>query len=104
MKILALEHETPGLASKDFQPYLKEEAAQVWKLYLAGMIRELHFRADQHTAVLELECASIEEASRALAGLPLVKAGLISFELIPLAPYPGFSRLFQEDWSSESSK
>ena len=25
---------------------------------------------------------------------PLVEQGLIDFEVIPLAPYPGFSRLF----------
>jgi hypothetical protein len=29
-----------------------------------------------------------------LGTLPLVKAGLISFELMPLVPYPGFARLF----------
>jgi hypothetical protein len=28
-----------------------------------------------------------------LSGLPLVNAGLIAFELIPLVPYSGFSRL-----------
>jgi hypothetical protein len=26
-----------------------------------------------------------------------VEAGLISFEIIPLAPYPGFARLFAGD-------
>jgi len=30
-----------------------------------------------------------------LATLPLVKEGLITFEIIPLAAYPGFSRLFE---------
>ena len=29
-----------------------------------------------------------------LALLPLVKAGLIAFEVIPLKPYPGLARLF----------
>ena len=32
-----------------------------------------------------------------LATLPLVQEGLITFELIPLAPYPGFARLFEQD-------
>ena len=30
-----------------------------------------------------------------LGALPLVKAGLIEFELIPLRPYPGLERLFK---------
>ena len=41
-----------------------------------------------------MECDSVEEAKKALGTLPLVKAGLISFELTPLVPYPGFARLF----------
>jgi hypothetical protein len=46
--------------------------------------------------VLTLECADVMEARRTLAELPLVKAGLIAFELMPLAPYPGFARLFRD--------
>jgi len=29
-----------------------------------------------------------------LGTLPLVQAGLIAFEVIPLKPYPGLARLF----------
>jgi len=43
---------------------------------------------------LVLECADVDEANAVLSTLPLVKAGLITFELIPLGPYPGFARLF----------
>jgi hypothetical protein len=32
--------------------------------------------------------------------LPLVQAGLTSFDIIPLAPYSGFSRLFARSESS----
>jgi len=66
----------------------------VWALYQEGLIRELYFRADRSEAVLVLECASLDEARAALGSLPLVQAGLIRFELVPLRPYPGFSRLF----------
>ena len=94
MKILALERDVPGATSEQFQPHLKAEAARVWELYQAGVIREPYFRQDQTSAVLALECADLEDARRALDTLPLVRAGLISFDLIPLIPYPGFSRLF----------
>jgi hypothetical protein len=93
MKILAVEHELPGATSEQFQAWLKEEALAVWRLHQADVIRELYFRADRNMAVLVLECEGVAEAEAVLAALPLVKAGLITFELIPLIPYPGFSRL-----------
>jgi hypothetical protein len=40
------------------------------------------------------DVVGLEDAKKALDTLPLVKAGLISFELMPLVPYPGFARLF----------
>jgi hypothetical protein len=96
MKILALEKETPGATAEDFRSHVKAEAARAWELYQAGVIRELYFRQDRPEAVLVLECADVQEADRMLGTLPLVKAGLITFEVIPLVPYPGFSRLFAE--------
>jgi muconolactone delta-isomerase len=94
MKILALEQDLPGATAGQFHPHLKAEAARVWELYQSGVLREIYFRADRHSAVLVLECASLEDARQELNSLPLVQAGLIEFELIPLAPYPGFARLF----------
>ena len=92
--ILAIEREVPGVTEEAFRPHLKEEAARVWELYQAGAFRELYFRQDQPSAVLVLECADIEEANEILNTLPLVKEELIAFDIIPLIPYPGFSRLF----------
>jgi hypothetical protein len=94
MKILALEQAIAGVTGEQFHPYLKLEAARAWELYQAGIIRELYFRQDAPRAVLVLECADVEEARQVLVTLPLVQHGLIAFEVIPLAPYPGFARLF----------
>ena len=95
MKILAIEQELPGVTSADFTPELKRaEAARAWELHQAGTFRELYFRQDYPSAVLVLECADVAEAGKVLGTLPLVKAGLITFELMPLIAYPGFSRLF----------
>lgn len=101
MKILALEHENSSATAESFQRLGKAEARAVWHYYQNGIIRELYFRADQHTAVLVLECASTEEAENALACLPLVKEGLISFEIIPLTVYNGFSRLFAPEQQAQ---
>jgi muconolactone delta-isomerase len=98
MKILALEKEVPGITDNQFTPIiLKAEAKRAWELYQAGIIRELYFRQDRQEAVLILECKDTQEAQSVLATLPLVKAGLIAFELVPLTAYPGFSQLFANE-------
>jgi hypothetical protein len=95
MKILALEKDVPGITGEAFtEKILKEEALVAWKLYQAGKIRELYFRQDKHAAVLILEAQSLDEARATTEQLPLVRDRLIDFELIPLAAYPGFARLF----------
>ena len=99
MKILALEQDVAGFTAEDFAPHLKAESARVWELYQAGVLRELYFRADRHSAVLMLECANVEEAQSILKTLPLVEHGLITFDVIPLVAYPGSARLFAEEKS-----
>ena len=95
MKILALECDIPGITDDRFtEELLREEAACAWELHQAGVIRELYFRADRQAGVLVLECDSVDTARSALGTLPLVSAGLIGFDVIPLAAYPGFVRLF----------
>ena len=67
----------------------------MWELQQAGVLRELYFRQDEDSAVLMLECTDTIEAEKILNTLPLVEEGLITFDIIPLVPYPGFSRLFE---------
>lgn len=97
MKILALEKELPGTDPQGFQAHAKAEALRAWELVQTGTLREIYFRADRNEAVLVLECRDAAEAQDILGSLPLVKAGLIAFDVIPLAPYPGFARLFETE-------
>jgi len=94
MKILALEKEIPGVADDAFAPHLKAEALRAWELHQEGLLRELYFRADWPGAVLMLECRDLAHAREVLGTLPLMRKGLIDFDVIPLVAYPGFSRLF----------
>lgn len=96
MKILALERELPNANVELLIRFAEDEARQAWELHQAGLIRELYFRADQSTAVLVLECESLEHAESILAELPYVRESLIAFDLIPLQAYPGFARLFKD--------
>jgi hypothetical protein len=94
MKFIALEIESPNVTSTDFEPHLRNEARYMWDLQQQGVVCEAYFRSDQHTAVLILECESLAQAQFLTSSFPLVQQGLIHFDLIPLVPYSGFSRLF----------
>lgn len=82
MKFLAIEnadwYDTEGV--------LGDEAQHVYNLYLEGNIREIYFN-DENCAVLLLECENKKAATELLAAFPLIKAGLIKFELTGLRPY-----------------
>jgi muconolactone delta-isomerase len=95
MKILAFEQERPS-AVQTTQATLRAEAERVWQLQQENTIREIYFRADRLTAVLVLECDSVTEAEQLLATMPLVQAGAITFDLVPLRPYDGLARLFAQ--------
>ncbi len=96
MRILAIERPVAGVIEDQFTPEIAAaEARRAWDLHQAGVIRELYFHADEPAAVLFLECADLAEAEDVLSSLPMVAAGLIEFEVLPLRAYPGFARLFE---------
>jgi len=94
MKILAIENEIAGKRKEEFLPHLNSEASEVWRLYQDDVLREIYFDNENKRAVLILECKDVKEAKERLSELPLVKEKLIQFDIIPLSPYPGYSRLF----------
>jgi muconolactone delta-isomerase len=97
MKILAMEKEVLGFRKNDLAAtLLEDEAMHAWELQQSGKIREMYFRSDKPAAILILECDSADEAKEVLSTLPLVRDGLIEFEIIPLVAYPGFQRLFKK--------
>ena len=92
MKILAFEIEVEGVTNQQFEPHLRDESIKVLELFEKGIVREIFF--DQsHCAVIILECSNLKKAESMLQELPLVKNGLIHFDLRELNPYTGFSRL-----------
>jgi hypothetical protein len=96
MRILAIEKEIPGITSEEFAAVAKAEARRVWELIQDDLIREIYFKGDQDSAVILLECESLQEARQILETLPMVAKGLIEFDLHALRPYPGLARLFPE--------
>lgn len=96
MKVLALGRDTASADDPRFAEVRPAEARRAWELYQADVFREMYFRADRANGVLILEVPDLAAAREVIDSLPLVAAGLIDFDLVPLKPYPGFARLFAE--------
>jgi muconolactone delta-isomerase len=94
MKILALSKRQPGVTAADIQREVVPEAERVWELYRGGALREIYYRLDRPGAVVVLECADVDEARRVLGTLPMMEAGLIDFDVIPLGPFLPLEQLF----------
>jgi hypothetical protein len=95
LKFLSLEIENYLVEWKNVDPdLLKAEARCLYDLQQASVIRQVYFREDTKSAVIEWECVSISEVKEFIGTFPLVMAGMIHFEIIPLIPYSGYSRLF----------
>jgi len=92
MKILAIEKETTKVNWNEENEILINESYQVYHLFQEGIIRDIYF-TENYDAVIMLECASKQEAQQVLDTLPLVKAGLITFDVMELRPYTGFDRI-----------
>ncbi|NQS90945.1 MAG: hypothetical protein HQ574_00930 [Chloroflexi bacterium] len=61
-----------------------------------GNFRDIVFRRDQNSAMVTLEFKDFTKGEEILSSLPLVENYLITFDLIPLKPYPGLERLFKK--------
>lgn len=95
MKLLAIEQETSAVNWAEESETLINESYQVYHLFQEGIIRDIYFTENEN-AVIILEGASKAEAANVLSTLPLVKAGLISFEVMELRPYTGFDRIIRK--------
>jgi muconolactone delta-isomerase len=98
MRFLALGSEVdvsfPGLSREEAANLGRREARRSWELYQAGVIREISFRSDVHRSVMILEAPDEAAAREALATLPFVRAGVLTFDVMGLVPYDGWARLF----------
>ena len=94
MQILAIEREIAAIDPRKHRDVLREEAACVWALKKADVIRDIWFTVADKRAIVILECGTEDEAKRQLASLPLVRERLIDFDVFALRGYDGFDRLF----------
>ena len=84
MKIIAYDSFKPGVTMETIKPFLKQEVANVWRLWKAGIVRENYTRADVSGVVIVFECKNVEEAKTYVDDFPLSKRGFLNWSYIPL--------------------
>ena len=85
-RILAIGRLTSRSTPGAMREVLPQEVRDTVKLYLEGKIEQWYVRKDEASVVFILNITDVNEARRTLAQLPLGRANLMEFDLIPLGP------------------
>jgi hypothetical protein len=96
-RVLAIGHLSPGTNRDKLTPIMPQEVRDTVRLYLAGKIDQWFVRRDQNGVVFLLNVSTLAEAHDLLENLPLGKAKLMEFDLIPLGPLTPLRFLFPEN-------
>ena len=95
-KILAIGHIVTTADAKNRQSIMPSEVRETVKLYLAGKIDSWYVRKDQPGVVFLMNVSTVQEAHELLEALPLGKAGMMEFDLIPIGPLSPLQYLLAE--------
>jgi hypothetical protein len=85
-KLLATGSLTPKANAAVLKPILPSEVRETVQLYLAGKLDQWFVKQDHTGVVFILNVTDRKEAGELLEKLPLGRAGLMEFQLIPLGP------------------
>lgn len=94
MKVMAIASANAPLTQEQRQEHLPHEVPATLRHYLNGEIEQFWFRENAGPIFL-MNVESVEAARASLATLPLVAAGLMSYELMPLQPLMPLGLLIQ---------
>jgi hypothetical protein len=95
-KLLAIGSFTAGAAPEAWKPLLPAEMRQTALLYLSGKIDQWYVKSDQSGVVFVLNVTEPADARALLDPLPLGRAGLMSFQFVPLGPLSPLRTLLGE--------
>lgn len=102
MQVLVVMTAPPGREAAEFASYQQAEETRVWSMYREGSLRQIWFRADEKLgAVALMEVQDIEQARSLVEALPMLRAGLLFPDFIPLGPFTGLEQLFAEENKSQ---
>ena len=85
-KLLAIGSFTAGATPEAWKPLVPAEMRQTALLYLSGKIDQWYVKPDQSGVVFVLNVTEPADAKALLDPLPLGRAGLMTFQFIPLGP------------------
>ena len=85
-KIIAIGTVTPGATQEAISAVLPQEVRETVQLSLDGKLEQWNVRNDKLGVVFVLNMTDVEEARAIFAKMPLDRAGLITFEFIPVGP------------------
>jgi hypothetical protein len=86
MQILAISKLKEGVTPDSIGQHGADEVKHTLESYLDGKIRSFWFQVDRPGVVFILECSDENEARELMNEQPLVFAGMMSIDLIPLQP------------------
>jgi hypothetical protein len=86
MQILAISKLVEGVTPDSIGQLGADEVKHTLESYLEGTIRNFWFQVNRPGIVFILECSDENEARKVMNELPLVVAGMMIVELIPLQP------------------
>jgi hypothetical protein len=92
-KILAIGTFPPGTDMQRVQHILPTEVRETAQLYLEGRIDQWYSLQDEPGVVFILNVTDVNQAHEMLEALPLGKAHLMTFSLLPIGPLKPLSKL-----------
>lgn len=87
MKVMALLTMALGANPATFGPLLVPEEQALWTAYRAGVLREWYFQREPLAVTLVYEVAAVEDVTREIDALPMVRAGLLDRQVVTLGPW-----------------
>jgi hypothetical protein len=95
MKIMAIASPKAALTPEILAPHMGAEVPHTLRLYLDGVVEQFWFR-ERNGPIFLMNVESVEQARATLEAMPMVKAKLIAYELMPVGPLMPLGRLIKE--------
>lgn len=94
MKIMAV-GKLDTITPEQQKAHLPEEVPATLRLYLDGKIEQFWVRRDGKGVIFLMEVGSLDESQALLSALPLSRADIMTFDLIPVGPLSPLAMLIE---------
>ncbi|SDR30016.1 hypothetical protein SAMN05443245_4393 [Paraburkholderia fungorum] len=85
MKVMAIGTLKP-LSPEQQQTYMPSEVPATLQLYLEGKMEQFWLQDQKKGVIFLMNVNSVDEADQLLKNLPLGRANLLTFDLLPIGP------------------